>query len=387
MEPASEPPFKIVAWNINGATASWPAVQAFLDAEKPDLLFLGEVKVGPSVLKKKVKPKAPAGYVAIWNHNEKPGLHGTGMILKESLKHEVLHLEVPVTPEEEEGPGALGRLPATHSVPSVDRVDESVIIAGHRTEGRVIAVKLSGGKAEAAPIVVVGTYVPNVGAPEKNYPRLKYRVTHWDRDLARMMKRLKENHQGRVTWIGDLNVGLRDCDVHDHKKMSGFGCHEAAAEMGRKTLGMGTFTNEERKSHELVRTYLDLIDPSAIIPNKTPVAHAIRRMYFTFYTYRYKQAMAQAKGLRIDYTLVTSEMTEDYSATSRVIHDVDASYAHHRGKGSRVSDHLPVELLLTPVVRPVSTPRPILAAQESNPVIVRGPAARHAARLARAKLV
>jgi exodeoxyribonuclease-3 len=164
---------KLVSWNVNGLRAVLKKnFLDYLDAEKPDMLCLQEIKCGPD----DVEQLWPAAYTTYWHCAEKKGYSGTALFTRVRPKN--------VAPQTE--------------------------IAGHDREGRVLT-------AEFDDFFLVNVYVPN---SKRDLSRLPYRQK-WDREFLAYLKRLETKKP--VIFCGDLNVAHTEIDlanpranVHNH---------------------------------------------------------------------------------------------------------------------------------------------------------------------------
>ncbi len=298
---------KIISWNINGIKTSLPYVGRLLAKEDPDVVFLSEIKVGARTLSKLDKSVIPSSYTVFWNPCQKGGSHGTAMIVK--AEHEpALLMEGLARPTEDERKVLVEDLCEGRPI-----FEEDVIVEAHMREGRLLAVHL-----KANDLVVVGTYVPNVGEPPA-MPRLGYRVRQWDPDLAVALEGFIEKHGPKLVWCGDLNVAQHPIDVYDPVKQKGKGC----------------FTVEERGCFQAMCERIGLTD-------------TYRHTYpkgrdFSFYSYRFA-SVSTHRGWRLDYIMASGEMMKGLK-DAFIITDVDArleSPPNPKGGFKRISDHLPI---------------------------------------------
>lgn len=180
---------KLISWNVNGLRAVLKKnFLQFLDAEKPDVLCLQEIKCTPD----QVEQLCPANYTTFWNSAEKKGYSGTAIFTKER--------PLKVTPH--------------------------INITEHDREGRVLA-------AEYKDFSLVNVYVPN---SKRDLSRLTYRQK-WDADFLRYLKNLEKKKP--VIFCGDLNVAHMEIDlanpranIHNHgftaEERAGFSAFVAA---------------------------------------------------------------------------------------------------------------------------------------------------------------
>ncbi len=172
---------KLVSWNVNGLRAVLRKnFLEFLDAEKPDVLCLQEIKCLPE----DIAAPWPEPYVAYYNSAQKKGYAGTAILTRRK--------PLKVTPH--------------------------IGIDAHDQEGRVLT-------AEYPDVYVVSVYVPN---SKRDLSRLKYRQ-QWDADLLKYLKKLEKKKP--VIWCGDLNVAHTELDLTHPKanvKNHGFTVEERA---------------------------------------------------------------------------------------------------------------------------------------------------------------
>jgi len=158
---------KLISWNVNGLRAVLKKnFLEFLDAEKPDVLCLQEIKCTSD----QVEQLWPAAYTTYWNSAEKKGYSGTAIFTKER--------PLKVTPH--------------------------VGIVEHDKEGRVLT-------AEYADFFLVNVYTPN---SKRELERLPYRQV-WDKDFLAYLKKLEKKNP--VIFCGDLNVAHMEIDLANPK--------------------------------------------------------------------------------------------------------------------------------------------------------------------------
>jgi exodeoxyribonuclease-3 len=172
---------KLISWNVNGLRAVLRRnFLEYLDAEKPDVLCLQEIKCSPD----DIEQLWPAHYTTYWNCALRKGYSGTAIF--------------------------------TRSRPL--NTTTGIRIAAHDNEGRVLA-------AEFADFFLVNVYVPN---SKRELTRLAYRQ-QWDRDFLSYLKRLERKKP--VVFCGDLNVAHTEIDLANAKanvKNHGFTPEERA---------------------------------------------------------------------------------------------------------------------------------------------------------------
>ena len=154
---------KLISWNVNGLRAVLRKnFLDFLDAEKPDILCLQEIKCSPD----EVEQLWPVHYTTYWNCAERKGYSGTALFIKKR--------PVGVKPH--------------------------IGIVEHDSEGRVLT-------AELDDFFLVNVYVPN---SKRDLSRLRYRQ-RWDRDFLAYLKKLEKKKP--VIFCGDLNVAHTEVDL------------------------------------------------------------------------------------------------------------------------------------------------------------------------------
>jgi exodeoxyribonuclease-3 len=158
---------KLISWNVNGLRAVLKKnFLEFLDAERPDVLCLQEIKCSPDDLEQ----IWPLHYSTFWNSAQRKGYSGTALFVKKA--------------------------PA--------KVSNGVDILEHDGEGRVQT-------AEFDDFFLVNVYVPN---SKRDLSRLTYRQK-WDRDFLAYLKGLEKKKP--VVFCGDLNVAHTEIDLANPK--------------------------------------------------------------------------------------------------------------------------------------------------------------------------
>jgi exodeoxyribonuclease III len=164
---------KLISWNVNGLRAVLKKnFLEFLDAKRPDVLCLQEIKCGPD----DVEQLWPRHYSTYWNGALRKGYSGTAIFTKTQPM----------------------------------KVSNGVEIVEHDSEGRVQT-------AEFEDFFLVNVYVPN---SKRDLSRLAYRQK-WDRDFLAYLKGLEKKKP--VIFCGDLNVAHTEIDlanpranIHNH---------------------------------------------------------------------------------------------------------------------------------------------------------------------------
>jgi len=176
---------KIYSWNVNGIRAVqrkelW---QPFLEAEKPDILCLQEIKAKPGQIELELDD-----YNVFWYSAEKPGYSGTALMSK------VKPLQV------------INGFP--EDIITKYKVTGDVYGSPNQ-EGRVIA-------AEFEKFWVVTVYTPNA---KDDLSRIPLREKHWDPAFLAYCKQLEKTKP--VIFCGDLNVAHTEDDLANPKPNKG----------------------------------------------------------------------------------------------------------------------------------------------------------------------
>ena len=173
---------KLISWNVNGIRAVLKkGFLDFLEAERPDLLLLQEVKANREQVEHDFEA---AGWEVQWNAAEKKGYSGVA---------------------------TLSRHPALS-------VRHGLGIAEHDNEGRVLTTEFPG-------YFVVNVYTPNA---QDELRRLPYRM-EWDAAFLAYVKGLEKEKP--VVFAGDLNVAHREIDLarpKQNRQSAGFSDEERA---------------------------------------------------------------------------------------------------------------------------------------------------------------
>jgi exodeoxyribonuclease-3 len=171
----------IVTWNVNGLRAAWrKGMRAWLEAERPDLLMLQEIRAGARELEIISAQLEEIGYRSFWNSAAKPGYAGTGLLTRVGL--EPLSLETGL------GDAELGQ-------------SEVSPLAELDAEGRTVIAYYQG-------FVIVGCYFPNgTRGPERLAAKGRFYAAVGARlaDLAREYE--------VVVLCGDLNTAHTALDL------------------------------------------------------------------------------------------------------------------------------------------------------------------------------
>ncbi|HRP68771.1 MAG TPA: exodeoxyribonuclease III [Turneriella sp.] len=177
---------KIISFNVNGIRAieKKGELQKLIDTEKPDLLFVQEIKAKPEQLSDALLN--PTGYEAHYHSAEKPGYSGTGVLIKEKT------------------------------------FSKTTILRGmpewNDHEGRVLGVK-------ADDLIVFGNYFPNGGKSDAAWNEKLVFYDHFHKYINSLRKK------NRVLFTGDLNVAHNEIDLarpKENEKHVGFRPEERA---------------------------------------------------------------------------------------------------------------------------------------------------------------
>ena len=172
---------KIISWNVNGLRAVLKKnFLEYIDAEKPDILCLQEIKCAPE----EVEQLWPVSYTTYWNSAQKKGYSGTVVFTK---------------------------------IPPLD-IYTGTGVSEHDQEGRVLTLEFAG-------YFLVNVYTPN---SQRELTRLPYRL-RWDKEFLRHLKKLEK--QKPVIVCGDLNVAHTELDLANprtNQKTHGFTPEERA---------------------------------------------------------------------------------------------------------------------------------------------------------------
>jgi exodeoxyribonuclease III len=155
----------VVTWNVNGIRARELQVLEFLDAQRPDVLCLQELKAAPEQMP--ISLAAPAGYATYW-HGHK-GYSGVGLLLKTETFGDTVAF--------------------TH--PDFDH------------ETRIVEAATPG-------FAAVSVYVPNGGKDYAAKIAFLEAMVRWARDAKAAGR--------EILVCGDLNVALTDRDVHPKER-------------------------------------------------------------------------------------------------------------------------------------------------------------------------
>jgi exodeoxyribonuclease-3 len=163
---------KIASWNVNGIRARHEALCAWIGRNRPDIIVLQEVKALEAEIPESVMELD--GYRKFWNGSSfRKGYSGVGILIRDGACPEP-GLEIP----------------------------------GFDVENRTAVV-------HCGAISLVGTYVPRGDGPEHYAVKLRYLE-----DLRVYIAGLLAGGR-EVVLAGDMNVALRDIDVHRSQNKPG----------------------------------------------------------------------------------------------------------------------------------------------------------------------
>ena len=250
----------ICTWNINGIRARQEALRAWLESRKPDIVVLEEVKAREEEIPESIA--GIAGYRKFWNGSTfKKGYSGVGLLVRE---------------------GSLGEF--TCEAPPFDVENRTLVL-------------------HAPQFTLIGTYVPRGDGAEHYAVKLRY-LADLKAFIAGLMAEGRE-----VILLGDINVALRDIDVHRSQNKpgaTGLRPEERAAIEAHLELGL----------HDIVRE----LNPD-------------QKDLFTWWP-NWKFARERNLGWRIDCIYLTEELAGKVSSVS-----VDLE--------EKSSDHAPVSVELS----------------------------------------
>jgi exodeoxyribonuclease III len=172
---------KIISFNVNGIRAMEKKgeLDSLIKAEKPDLLFVQEIKAKPEQLSDALIN--PPGYTAHYHSAEKPGYSGTGVWVRKS---------------------SLGAVDVLRGMPG-----------WNDHEGRVLGVKIRD-------LHIFGNYFPNGGKSDAAWKEKLVFYDHFHKYIASLRKK-----KSRVLFTGDLNVAHNPIDLarpKENEKHVGF---------------------------------------------------------------------------------------------------------------------------------------------------------------------
>ena len=176
---------KIISWNINGLRAVIKKnFLDFLKNEKPDILCLQEIKIDDNA-RNKENFNFP-GYEEFWNSAERKGYSGTMILIKKSLKNEIISQKI---------------------FPN--------------NEGRAQILELD-------KFFLINVYFPNAN---RELSRIPYKM-EFNKKLLKYIENLKKKKSIIIT--GDFNVAHQEIDLARPKA----------------NIGNAGFTDKERNSFQ-----------------------------------------------------------------------------------------------------------------------------------------
>jgi exodeoxyribonuclease-3 len=237
---------KLYSWNVNGirAVARKELFQPFLDAEKPDILCLQELKAKPEQIDVEL-----GDYKAFWYSAEKPGYSGTAILSKIAPKQVVNGFPEDIIKK-------YGVTGDTYGDPNL--------------EGRVVA-------AEFDAFWLVTVYTPNA---KDDLSRVALRHKHWDPAFLAYCKQLERSKP--VVFCGDLNVAHTEDDLANPKP----------------NVGKKGFTNEEREGFQ------NFVDAGFV---DTFRMFTQGNGHYSWWSH-FANSRARNVGWRIDYFLVSESL-------------------------------------------------------------------------------
>jgi exodeoxyribonuclease-3 len=163
---------KIASWNVNGIRARHEALCAWVARHNPDIVVLQEVKALDEEIPSDVT--SLGGYLKFWNGSSfRKGYSGVGILLRDG-----------VCPE----PG--------WEIPGFDVENRTAVL-------------------HCGAFTLIGTYVPRGDGPEHYAVKLRY-LEDLRQYVAQLLARDRD-----VVLTGDMNVALRDIDVHRSQNKPG----------------------------------------------------------------------------------------------------------------------------------------------------------------------
>jgi exodeoxyribonuclease III len=243
---------RLYSWNVNGirAVMNKNLLLPFLEAERPDVVCLQEIKAKPEQFTLELDD-----YQAFWYPAEKPGYSGTAILSK-------------VKP-----------LQVINGFP--EDIIKQFAVSGDtygdpNKEGRVMA-------AEFDDFWLVTVYTPNA---KDDLSRIPLRHKHWDPAFLAYCQRLEASKP--VVFCGDLNVAHTEDDLANPKP----------------NRGKKGFTDEERAGFQ---AFVDagFIDTLRLFKQGNG--------YYTWWSH-FANARARNVGWRIDYFLVSDKLKPKVSA-------------------------------------------------------------------------
>lgn len=245
---------KLYSWNVNGirAVARKELWQPFIEAERPDIVCLQEIKAKPEQIDLPLD-----GYTAFWYSAEKPGYSGTA-ILSKIAPIQVIN-------------GFPRDIIEAFSVTGDSYGDPNL-------EGRVMA-------AEFEKFWLVTVYTPNA---KEDLSRVRLRHAHWDPAFLAYCQQLEQSKP--VVFCGDLNVAHTEDDLANPKS----------------NRGKKGFTDEERSGFQ---AYVDsgFVDTFRLFTQGNG--------YYSWWSH-FAHARDRNVGWRIDYFLVSASLSASVTSAA-----------------------------------------------------------------------
>lgn len=189
---------KIATWNINGIRARQESLRAWLESRQPDIVVLEEVKAREEEIPETIT--GIAGYRKFWNGSTfRKGYSGVGVLVRE---------------------GSLGEF--TCEPPVFDVENRTLVL--HTPQ-----------------FTLIGAYVPRGDGAEHYAVKLRY-LADMKAFIAGFISDGRE-----VAFAGDINVALRDIDVHRSQNKpgaTGLRPEERAAIEAHLALGLHDIVRE-----------------------------------------------------------------------------------------------------------------------------------------------
>lgn len=200
---------KIASWNVNGIRARHEALCAWLERRRPEIVVLQEVKALETEIPSSVTEFD--GYLKFWNGSSfRKGYSGVGILVREGSCQEPV-LEIP----------------------------------GFDVENRTSVLHCGG-------FTLIGTYVPRGEGPEHYAIKLRY-LEEMRAYIEELLARGRE-----VVLAGDMNVALRDIDVHRSQNKpgaTGLRPEERAAIEAQLALGLRDVMREREPDRKDLFTW------------------------------------------------------------------------------------------------------------------------------------
>lgn len=188
----------IWTWNINGIRARQESLRAWLELRQPDIVVLQEVKALEAEIPESIS--GMPGYIKFWNGSSfRKGYSGVGILVRE------------------------GSFPGTVlEAPAFDVENRTIVL-------------------HCRDFSLIGTYVPRGDGAEHYAVKLRYLDGMKD-FIADLLGKGRE-----VILVGDMNVALRDIDVHRSQNKpgaTGLRPEERSAIEAQLALGLSDIVRE-----------------------------------------------------------------------------------------------------------------------------------------------